>query len=287
MRSLNDVNFHLRIQGMKEEHEQNSPGMMRIFGQVLMIPIGAFVYGIEMLLKTLQDLRQVTNQGLDAVAGAQNCVDDLPESRAAPASEAQVSQLEQKLDGNRSTDMTSNANNTSITCEEKKMLDKDLHDEMLKLVRYKVLFVKREFEHAFPEQEDLVPDDMDGSAFTAWKIAEFIQDLAKQRTREGQEQIDIRVPHKWKNYPKREFIVDGYLIGLPHEDKKFLRVYYEVLDRYPREKFRYEEQQIEVLKEIRDKLPVQEGGEANVPVVASAGTEVAHSESRTVKSKQS
>src|SRR5688500_18495513 len=35
-------------------------------------------------------------------------------------------------------------------------MDRDLRDDMLKLIRYKVLFVKREDEHAFPEQEDLV-----------------------------------------------------------------------------------------------------------------------------------
>jgi hypothetical protein len=31
-------------------------------------------------------------------------------------------------------------------------------------------------------------------------------------------------------------------------------VYYEVLDRYPREKFKHEEQQIRVLEQIRDQL---------------------------------
>ncbi|HEX8632647.1 MAG TPA: hypothetical protein VF703_00695, partial [Pyrinomonadaceae bacterium] len=46
-------------------------------------------------------------------------------------------------------------------------MDRDLRDDMLKLVRYKVLFVKREYEHAFPEQEDLVSENMDGAAFTA------------------------------------------------------------------------------------------------------------------------
>jgi hypothetical protein len=124
-------------------------------------------------------------------------------------------------------------------------MDKDLHDDMLKLVRYKVLFVKREYEHAFEEQEDLVSENMDGSAFTAWKVAEFIQSLAKHKT---------PVPAKWgKTYP------EGYrsgdvLIGLPNEDKKYLRVYYEVMDRYPREKFKYEEEQISVLEGIREEL---------------------------------
>lgn len=75
-----------------------------------------------------------------------------------------------------------------------KGLDKDLHDDMLKLVRYKVLFVRREYEVAFPEREDLISDNMDGAAFTAWKIGEFIQDLQKRTT---------SVPQKWhdKNYP--------------------------------------------------------------------------------------
>jgi hypothetical protein len=252
--------------------EQDSPSMMRIMSQFLMIPIGVLVYGMEMLLKTMQEFRQVSNQGLDVVVGTRGRKDDLPEARAAPTSETPADTPERTLGCCPGTDVPSNAtNNITITREEKKMLDKDLHDDMLKLVRYKILFVKREFEYAFPEQEDLVPDDMDGSAFTAWKIAEFIQDIAKQSTEEGQEEINIRVPGKWKNYPPEEFRDGSYLLGLPHEDKKFLRVYYEVLDRYPREKFRYEEQQIEVLKEIRDKIPLQGSGGSSAPVSTTGG----------------
>jgi len=119
---------------------------------------------------------------------------------------------------------------------------------MLKLVRYKILFVKREYEVAFPEQEDLVSENMDSTAFTAWKVAEFIQGLERGET---------RVPHRWhdKSYPPEDCVGgDGKLHRLPEEDKKYLRVFYEVLERYPREKFKYEEQQIRVLEQIRDKL---------------------------------
>jgi hypothetical protein len=133
------------------------------------------------------------------------------------------------------------------TTGERREMDKDLHDDMLKLVRYKVLFVKREYEHAFPEREDLVSDNLDGSAFTAWKVAEFIQELGRGET---------SVPPRWreKGYPSGEHVRDGKLMGLKEEDKKYLRVYYEVLERYPREKFKYEEQQIRVLEEIRNAL---------------------------------
>jgi hypothetical protein len=100
-------------------------------------------------------------------------------------------------------------------------MDKNLRDDMLKLVRYKVLFVKREHEKAYPEEEDLVSDNMDDAAFTAWKVAEFIQ-----------------------NHPNQ----------FQEEDKKYLRIHYEVLERFPREKFKFEENQIRVLEQIRDKM---------------------------------
>ena len=101
-------------------------------------------------------------------------------------------------------------------------MSKDLHDDMLKLVRFKVLFVKRESERVLKEGDELVADNLDSTAYTAWKIAELEK--------------------------------SGELKDIPDKDRKYLRVYYEVLDRYPREKFKYEEDQIEVLKEIRDKL---------------------------------
>jgi hypothetical protein len=100
-----------------------------------------------------------------------------------------------------------------------------------------VLFVRREYEVAFPEREEIVSDNMGPDAFTAWKIAEFIQGLSRSET---------PIPEKWKekSYPAPEYVKDGYLLGIDEEDKKYLRVYFEVLERYPREKFKYEEQQI-------------------------------------------
>src|SRR5947209_18674334 len=138
------------------------------------------------------------------------------------------------------------------------VLDKDLRDDMLKLVRYKILFVRREYEIAFPEQEDIVSDNMDGDAFAAWKVAEFIQDLHNGET---------PIPLRWQeqNYPPAEFRNGRFLNALPHEDKKYLRVYFQVLERFPREKFKYEEQQIKVLEDIRDRLGNSDTGTTTAP----------------------
>ena len=100
------------------------------------------------------------------------------------------------------------------------MRDKDLSDDQLKLVRYKILFVKRDYEVAFPEREELVHDNMTGDAFAAWKVAEFIQELNRKGT---------YVPPNWRDgdgklkYPKGSEHTEksdrGWLLlGLPEGD---------------------------------------------------------------------
>jgi hypothetical protein len=127
---------------------------------------------------------------------------------------------------------------------DKKTMDRNLRDDMLKLVRYKVLFVKRGCEHAFPECEALISENIDSTIFTAWKLAEFVQELGRGK---------IPVPHKWleANYPPSEHVRDQQLISLPEGDKKYLKIYYEVLARYPVENLNYNEEQIRVLERIR------------------------------------
>ena len=129
-------------------------------------------------------------------------------------------------------------------------MDKDLRDDMLKLVKYRVLFVKREYETSFGDDVDVIDDNLDGAALTAWKTAEFIQVLADQGR---------PIPPKWGgSYPgadNKDPNDPKVFRKLPEEDKKYLRLSYEVLDRYPRERFKYEEQQIRVLEQIKDKLP--------------------------------
>ena len=132
------------------------------------------------------------------------------------------------------------------------MADRDLRDDMLKLVRYKILFVKRGYEDVLLQDvEELVHDNVTEADYIGWKIAAFIQKLPDRQT---------KVPSKWKSeYPVNEAGKPPYregdvLLRLPEDDKKYLRVYYEILDRYAREQFKYEEVQLDVLKEIRDRL---------------------------------
>ena len=232
--------------------ETGSANMMWLLGQLLMIPVAAFVYGVELLGKTMQGMQRATTEGMEVMAGTRSRSSEVPESDGPPIDKARVHRDIDLNDSRTQPIQTIQKEETALTTNDGYATgtDKDLHDDMLKLVRYKVLFVRREYEVAFPEREDLVSDNMDGAAFAAWKVAEFIQELAKKKT---------DVPSKWgERYPAHDrgtyVTEDGKLFAFPDEDKKYLRVYYQVLDRYPREKFKYEEQQIRVLEQIRDKI---------------------------------
>ena len=117
-------------------------------------------------------------------------------------------------------------------------MDGDLSGDTLKLVRYKILFVKRDGEHAFGEQEELVCGNMDASAFTARKIEEFLQNMQAS---------EVDALGNLKDYDAK-YRKDGKLIGLDESDKKYLRVYFEVLERYPREKSKHDEDQLKLLR---------------------------------------
>jgi hypothetical protein len=222
---------------------------------MFMLPVTAFLYGMELLVRALQSTQTVTEQSMHVMVGP-----------ARPRTSAAGRDRELRGAGNGQRASSGNdgdpeprpaqkeaaAMDTQIGYESRR--DRDLRDDTLKLVRYKILFVKREYEVAFPEEEDLVYDNIDGTSFAAWKVAEFIQRMNKPG--------GVYQPARWrtKGYPRKSgdgedyFHDDGSLKGLPEDDKKYLRVYYEVLDRYAREKFRHDEQHIDVLREIRDKI---------------------------------
>jgi len=246
--------------------------MMQLFGRLMKLPLEAFVYGMDMFAKTMRGMQSLAYQGIDMMTDQgvheQSSVEVSDRDRnvfetgqATPEAAYAVPALPPTVpEGTQAGPDTSGRHTEAppITLQEKEkgMPDTDLQDDQLKLVRYKILFVKRDLEHAFMEQEELVPENTTEIGYTAWKIAEFIQHLDT-----------TDVPDKWKskNYPPESR--GGKVSKLPEDDKKYLRVYYEVLARYAREKFRYEERQIEILEDIANQMKAQRpsGGGAPAP----------------------
>jgi hypothetical protein len=231
--------------------------VVALLTEMFMLPVTAFLYGMELLVRVLQSTQTVTEQSMHVMVGPGRLrtseAGDDGELRGAGNGGQRASSGNDGDPEPRPAQKEAAAMDTPIGYESRR--DRDLRDDTLKLVRYKILFVKREYEVAFPEEEDLVYDNMDGTSFAAWKVAEFIQKMNHP---------GVCQPPRWegKSYPKnpedkdypKYFHRQGLLKSLPEDDKKYLRVYYEVLDRYPREKFRHDEQHIDVLRQIRDEL---------------------------------
>jgi hypothetical protein len=181
--------------------------MMRIIGQMMKLPIAAFVYGMEVLDKVMREFQKATDQSIDVtVSGMSQSLDDALDPKRAQVSENKTEgESEFKTQPTRSAgDWTSGHGAQNLQKEERRMPDTNLSDEMLKLVRYKVLFVKRDYETAFPEVEELVHENMSSATYTGWKIAEFIQSLNNGKT---------DIPKKWTDYPAKEYRRDGKLTG--------------------------------------------------------------------------
>jgi hypothetical protein len=234
---------------------------------MFVVPVHAFLYGMEMLLDRMRSMQTIGDRSMRTMLGADGKPPPpaapqvaQPTPSAAPLPQLLFAQPEMSMQPKPAsppqsapppTDLVAGAapsvEHSEIKKETRKM-DRDLQDDDLKLVRYKVLFLKRDHEHAFAEKEELVYDNITPESFTAWKIGEFIQSLRKG---------PVKISGKLTKY-KKEHIEskDGeYLLkDLDEEDKKYLRVYYEVLERYPREQLRYEEEHLDVLREIKNEV---------------------------------
>ena len=233
--------------------------MARFFNQALRRPVAAVVSGWEVAGQKISGLQRVdgiVSRIAHALSRAPAEVSDqesdpppteidrLPQPDADPLrssdDEIEPSVPKTRFESDPQTDSRTSGNEDGIGGE-------TMADDLLKLVRYQVLFVKREYEVAFPERDELIAENMDAEAFTAWKIAEFIQELALGTT---------PAPRKWRDrgFPAARHLKDGSLISLAEADKRYLRVHFKVLDRFPRERLKYEERQIVVLEQIRDGL---------------------------------
>jgi hypothetical protein len=115
-----------------------------------------------------------------------------------------------------------------------------LADNTVKLVAYTIVSVKRDREQVMEggEASVIVTDNMTGDAFRAWVLAKYLQE-------------ETEVPSK--EYPlQMEMQPRG--LQLTKEDLKYLRVYYVVSNRWPREPAKFEERETEVLRQIGERM---------------------------------
>lgn len=108
------------------------------------------------------------------------------------------------------------------------MATDSLEDEMVKLVGYTIVSLKRDAERVMPGGEGtiIVTDSMTEDAFVAWVVARYCQSA------------------EYKKMPEEE----------RRGHREYLAVHYNVARRWARKPLKFEERQVEVLGEIRDAL---------------------------------
>src|SRR5712664_4608174 len=58
------------IDGRQEQAEdRGSSNFMRLFGQMMMLPLTIFVQGMELFIKTIQGMQRVAENGMDVMVG--------------------------------------------------------------------------------------------------------------------------------------------------------------------------------------------------------------------------
>ena len=166
--------------------------------------------------------------GLDlfvkTMQGMQRTADKGMNVMAGEATEAQGG--EGHLVGNTTSTVTDGATKggaETIHEEERNMPDNSLSNDQVKVVEYSILTIK-------PDDEEIltgpitrvVTDNMTGEDFTSWVIAEY-------------------------------FGKPGHKV-IPDNDRKYLRVSYSVTSSFAPEDANYPKEEVEVLRQIRDRI---------------------------------
>ena len=125
------------------------------------------------------------------------------------------------------------------TDEEKDTALNDLQDDSVKLVAYTIVSLKRGDERILDGGQGsvIVTDSMTSKAFVSWILAKYMQQRIDDPAQPGKKirRCDPRL--------------------LPRDELKYLRVYFVVSTRWPRESLEFEQKQVSVLQEIRDEMP--------------------------------
>jgi hypothetical protein len=117
----------------------------------------------------------------------------------------------------------------------------DLTDDNVKLVAYTIVSLKRDKERIMEGGKDsmIVIDNLTDEAFVGSILAKYLQQSVPDPANPGKTILRSQLYKK---------------------ELKYLRVYYVVSHRWPREPIKFEEREIDVLQGIRNNLSTAQGG---------------------------
>jgi hypothetical protein len=206
--------------------------MLRLIGQMLTAPLAVLVYSMGMLVRTVQGVQRLANQTLDGLTTG---------PAAPPGPDPPAARTGRGPEAARAPAWTAVGPVSpcgSMAKEDRQMKDQDLGGDDLKLVRYKIIFTKRDQERVLKEDEELVAYKTTVADFGGQKVGQFLseaKDVAAGKP----------PPPSWKV---------GADFKIKKGDERFVKIFVEVLDHYPKEDAEYDKQTVEALRDISRKL---------------------------------
>jgi hypothetical protein len=227
--------------------------MIRFFSRMLKLPVSVFVSGMEILVRSMQDMQRNFEQGVDDMV-RELVGDSEANSDAAGISPTEVKPVEEDP-GRPDTIQPSRG-------EEQTMYDEscapDLSGDDIKTVGYWITFQKPDYETTLQARRDETIDyPTTSESFAGLKLVDFI----KRLNADG----GIPYPASWPAAPPDiTYRTDGFdlqtrkperLLDIPLEDRRYIDIQVVLAFRRPAQDPKYPKQQVDILRQIRDRLP--------------------------------
>lgn len=222
---------------------------MRLLTQIMRIPVAVFVYGMDMLAKTMGGIQHIAEKEIDAILGI-----TIQPEESATSNRPQLPNPATSFNGGTAPRSATDPQ-PATSKEESHMSDLDLRGDDAKLVRYFITFTRRDLEAYLGEETEVISYSTSAGDYQGAKKAEFLSDIGKSPAA-GDPPNSLERPKKWikKNYPPDDFLDPAdknRFIGLPADDvDEFLRVKVELLARYDRKPGEYDKDQADALEKL-------------------------------------
>jgi hypothetical protein len=224
--------------------------VIQFFSQMLKFPVAAVAAGFEIMARVMRDMQQTFDRNVDVVA--EGMAQSLREQTAETGTQVQDPEGTSKVvTGNRIDESDSTTQKAGGNMGDWDGQDQDLSGEDLKVVQYRIIFTKRDYEATLSEHEETVNYPTNGASYGGLKVAQFMGDLREHGR---------KLPQSWQDndeelkYPPDKFIKDGRYYGIPEDDQRYITFLYEVIRHVEREEKEYDKEQVKILDQIRRRL---------------------------------
>jgi hypothetical protein len=218
--------------------------VIQFFSQMLKLPVAVVAAGFEIMARVMRDMQQTFDRNVDVVADgmAQSLIDQALNTGTQSQDAGDAGKVVAGNGIDQSDPKTQKAGGNMGDWDGQ---DQDLSGEDLKVVRYRIIFTKRDYEDDLDEGEETINYPTNGGSYGGLKVAEFMKKVAAQK---------ISRPDSWREncYPPNATSETDW--SFPKDDLRYITFLYEVIRRVEREEKEYDKEQVRILKGIQERL---------------------------------